>query len=1784
MSQYELIRPISQDISQASYVELISVIEKARLAIPPRTQVDNAVRSLAFRKVQPTPYRIAAAEPQSQRNISDELRNIVTPFSEITDTPCLVSNIVCDPTSTDCPVDIAYVLDDSGSMEVALKPSYDLFEEVSRYTQQISPTNHRLSLTTFRNSCASIKNLVPFSCNNYIPFARFLVNTYTTFFGEVCRVTDGPPGTNRIICSPDGVIGRSENRFYDRPDELGWEAADVAVDRVLTGLAGAWRTNATKILVLITDEAPGSCSPGRQAILQTANALSMPRLAQKAISCGIKFIIINPRPDQQIDFWRWGASTDTSILARFYKQPAVDTGGIYISTEVRYTNTDAFSGEFRVRGTLDRAVPKIKGFIATECGLNLPTTVDCLDSTNIVRNGRFITGIQQWSVDSPTVTHNPDAKAMRLSGTVSTPATVSQSYTGLNLGDTVKLTLVFNPLVAGNFSWSLNGLVNSIAVDLTKPRYILETVATIDATQQLQLILSTTGAVDLAAVNLELTASPICGPSGTNFINNPLLDARLDGWQDLDSNPVVTSPSTYDAALNAAILTASGLPVFKQPVSGLIPGQRYSLSFDLIGYDPDDVDILGFVVSISGLSRTITNKTPRTIRLAFTATASNTLEFGLTTPSGTARIGNIFICGADTTCPPGYNRLSNNAFVTGRGGWNGGTIRTGEIVAGITGIRRQYVGLEAGAELRVSVQSVSDEPLSIEIGSGEFIYTKLFTDGPGIKVFSAPVQLSVAEVRIKAFEQPVVIDNILVCSADSCPCDGTFSKYLSQLRFVGVPRRPVNFFRMFTRFTLRDTRGNTRTVDLAPTAQGSLLPKACEFYKQVGRGGANIFGEGLTNTQNIQVGDIVNLNATNWIWAVPDGNAGQNTLNITYPEVNFDETVEKVEIMYLANLALPTESVNTPTGCQEVETFGITPDGRADPLFLVTQVRAAIQQQQLPITLPTHNRGQAFTRKLGTTGRKFRWNDDGQFETDTLQAICNILGYPNLLSSTFLDFERSRRYPNGKGNFDTPQNDRHLRWVGGTFIQEPATPKYGKQWVASITCSRPCTGTGILDPVRPGPFVCSPDPAEQIEFVINYRNLAGLARSFSQRVNIGDLLTQRLPFASILPNRWDDVAGRGPGLRGQFARWESVVFEIDTLDGEGLDQCTPLSLEDALSDSRASFKKVQVRGRGSFISECVADVRVETVQDGLLTSEVQSIIIPSASGGLWILTIRLPDQLSDAIDVIVPYASGTDFIRTPASVLQSLIEAELGVGNIVVNGTGDISDPYLLAFTGDLAGLNIPLVEVDARNLTGSAEAYVVTLQNGTLNERQTIVQPAGTLNNLVVTFNGSDSIPIAYNASLDVRQAAIEGIPTIGAGNVSVTGLTTNRTVPYEGNMFVEFTGALAQVNVSQMQVNQPYSVFTNWNGGVGGNEIQRITVEAVAGTFRLALSDPDNPTDRFESAPIHRSASAASVEDALDQASFLNSTDLVVTKLAQSSDEISIWNVEFIGSFAARDIATLEIIDVNLQGGNAQVDLVTQGDTRNEIQNIILTDADAGFFRLLVTVGDVEFTTTNIVYNSTAEGLREVLLAHPSIGPSNLIVMSQPAEDPSETARFMITFINLGNVTGMEVVTSSLKCGPIFLNPVPDGPYGYPPESLCDISLGCLSGPLFGIPCDLPPTPQIGPCCDEFTITERANRARTLEFQRDLFDPRAQTTPASGAPRFKTVRDLLLLKGLRPDRFVVYARNFESGSLEPIDLGSVVQNRTSILAIHKDLDNTGRRAQIVRHLGSTREILPSR
>ena len=154
-------------------------------------------------------------------------------------------------------------------------------------------------------------------------------------------------------------------------------------------------------------------------------------------------------------------------------------------------------------------------------------------------------------------------------------------------------------------------------------------------------------------------------------------------------------------------------------------------------------------------------------------------------------------------------------------------------------------------------------------------------------------------------------------------------------------------------------------------------------------------------------------------------------------------------VLTIISLAVLSSSI---ASAQEA-TFGLD-GGKGYPHGLLVHVEQLARQQGLPGF--GGSSAAAFLQSEGGSGWDATWVK-GAEHFPTLRKVCDILGYRTYVRSTCQDFERSGRYPNGKCNFHSPDRNDIVRFdeSQNKFNPEHANPKYGKTFVATITCRDP---------------------------------------------------------------------------------------------------------------------------------------------------------------------------------------------------------------------------------------------------------------------------------------------------------------------------------------------------------------------------------------------------------------------------------------------------------------------------------------------------------------------------------------------------------------------------------------------------------------------------------------------------------------------------------------------------------------------------------------------------------
>lgn len=273
--------------------------------------------------------------------------------------------------------------------------------------------------------------------------------------------------------------------------------------------------------------------------------------------------------------------------------------------------------------------------------------------------------------------------------------------------------------------------------------------------------------------------------------------------------------------------------------------------------------------------------------------------------------------------------------------------------------------------------------------------------------------------------------------------------------------------------------------------------------------------------------------------------------------------------------------------------------------------------------------------------------------------------------------------------------------------------------------------------------------------------------------------------------------------------------------------------------------------------------------------------------------------------------------------------------------------------------------------------------------------------------------------------QTALEGLASIGSGNVAVTALQTSTSGPdgtSRGLFKVTFQGALAGTPVGLItgtgtvpagqEANQfDIHVATLKNGVAGTNEVQTVTLSGSpsAGTFTLSYGTQTT-------GPIAYNATAADVDTALEALSNIPAGGVTCTGGALPG---SLVTVTFTGALGYTDVSQLVINDTGLK---VIVTETTPGVTAtNEVQSISLTGSPHGGTATLTYDGQ---TTSSLAYNASAATVQTALEALSNLAPGDVVCTGGPWP-----AAIVLTFG--GTLAATNVValtgTSSLNNGTV-------------------------------------------------------------------------------------------------------------------------------------------------------------
>ena len=331
----------------------------------------------------------------------------------------------------------------------------------------------------------------------------------------------------------------------------------------------------------------------------------------------------------------------------------------------------------------------------------------------------------------------------------------------------------------------------------------------------------------------------------------------------------------------------------------------------------------------------------------------------------------------------------------------------------------------------------------------------------------------------------------------------------------------------------------------------------------------------------------------------------------------------------------------------------------------------------------------------------------------------------------------------------------------------------------------------------------------------------------------------------------------------------------------------------------------------------------------------------------------------------------------------------LGAGNDTLTITSDAQKLNqllgLLTVSGDVPRAETVTLAKGSAAVPAESVAKVDEIQQVTID---------ATGGTFTLSLGGFVTSALAYNASAAAVQAALQALPSVGAGNVQVR---------KAGSVYrVTFVGALSGSDVALLSSNG--SGLTNGAGAVDTlhiddrattadtwalltsssltglslpqpNEIQQVVIDATSGTFTLSYGAQTTVA-------LAWNAAAAAVQSALEALSAIGAGNVAVTR----NDDVYV--IRFQGELTNTDATSLVVNAAGLQkaveqlggavttgAGSGSATTRTQGGTTvpiNDVQ-VLTVNATGGTYSLSLLNGILN--TASIAFDASSEVVRQAI-----------------------------------------------------------------------------------------------------------------------------------------------------------------------------------------------------------------
>lgn len=339
-----------------------------------------------------------------------------------------------------------------------------------------------------------------------------------------------------------------------------------------------------------------------------------------------------------------------------------------------------------------------------------------------------------------------------------------------------------------------------------------------------------------------------------------------------------------------------------------------------------------------------------------------------------------------------------------------------------------------------------------------------------------------------------------------------------------------------------------------------------------------------------------------------------------------------------------------------------------------------------------------------------------------------------------------------------------------------------------------------------------------------------------------------------------------------------------------------------------------------------------------------------------------------------------------AAQVQSALAALTGVGNgnVAVTGGPGPNASWYITWCGTLGGQSITPGTVNGSALTGNGGVQVTETQAG--SGLSSCVQfldfsgcfpAAGQTASYTLTLDGQTTSPITTFSAAAV-QTALQALPNIGSGNVTVF---EDVTLPGGSGTFskvLAFGGGLAQQAVNQVAITNPISLngtpvasTLQAGGTTTGNEFQLINLQGTGTNpptpyFTLTFKGATTPAQSNFNTTA--GSAAAAISTALQALSTIGANNVSVTADSTTGIFAQYFLVQFKGALANAAQPLMTVYD-SYPGG--EIPTVTRvlagGAQKNEIQQIVILGTGGTF---TLTLGAQ--TTAAIAWNASTGTLQ--------------------------------------------------------------------------------------------------------------------------------------------------------------------------------------------------------------------